>query len=390
MPFFTSNTKVAAERRRRLSAPVATFQLDVGEAATRRRRHSLSADTMTQGVPASQRSMFQDWWNDWLSQRALRVSDSGLDADVRRGEKTIALCELVTGGKALPADSSPRERNIAAMSLLRAGNIPLISANGSQRALASLPRGVDAYVDLASRLTEGSWTAVASLTWSLILFVDVVTGPDETTATALSNLLEWVHERVGSYTLELGRTRYAWSDNFADGLVWAALLHSHNPPLIDFAEVSMLLAEERLEAVFLSAKIHLSVYAIATASDVMSSDPRVAIAYTAALRNAIMVAADQQALDLLRGATMASARRNAIDELTATSPSVPSPSRPTIQDGPDDESSVRFSARSVRLSAHSRAFEMRRRRVSMQVQTSPSKRAHVERMSSIDRLGMAV
>jgi hypothetical protein len=258
------------------------------------------------------------WWNHRLSQRGLCVCD--LPSDVRSGELVHALVELVTG--AIPGinrahgqtamsgawyqsntrservdPASPRGRLISAMNLLRSSGIP-ISTRSSKRVTAGGPHGttmrlvgMDEYVEMATALEFGSWPAIKSLTWSLILHTDVWVGL-QSSAEALADLLQWVRDTVKSYKgVIVGRTRHAWSTSFSSGLVWCALVHAHDEDLLNYREMLPAEPEVRLRTVFALASEHLGVPELSSPQDVLTAEPRVAIIFTANLRNAMRAAA---------------------------------------------------------------------------------------------------
>ena len=346
--------------------------------------------------PAAQINLFQRWWNDWLAQRGLVVTD--LSAAAKAGEIPIALCEIVTGKTAhvehMGGDQG-RTNNLAAMALLRSAKVQLISANGSTRSLTVLPHAMDDYALMASRLTRGSWNAVSSLTWSLIIHIDVRITASMTTIEALSELLSWVHERTAGYalTLPLGHTRYAWSSAFADGRVWAALISAHDASLCSYEDLADedVTTEVRLAAVMTLAQEQLGVPQITSPADVMTQDPRVAITFTAALRNAIQAVEDANAV-----------AASTADAATVDSGSVPSECRAMVHMSLLKRNSVTFTlpgSPTAGLSPHSKVFELRRRRrkprksVKSATGDSPSRqavRSHLGRESSLDRFGMMV
>ena len=146
------------------------------------------------------------------------------------------------------------------VALLRTARIPLVSANGSSRSLKELPAAVDQYTHLATQLQQGSEAAFASLTWSLILHVDVGSRPSCPSHCALGELLTWARDTCEGYAgVDIGRTRYAWSNAFADGLAWCAMVDAHDPSLLDLNEVSQMEAEERLLVLFQVAEAKLDV-----------------------------------------------------------------------------------------------------------------------------------
>jgi len=355
--------------------------------------------------------MFQRWWNAWLLQLDLQIVGELAD-EVRSGEKTIALAEVVTGAKARVHYAEPAskdmqlENNLAAMALLREAHIPVVSANGSSRRRPTPQRGMDTYDAIARRLTDGQSTAVASLTWSLILHTTVRTDPELSAKAALSELLAWVRTRATYYGLEVGHTRYAWSTNFADGRVWCALMHSFDSSLFSFEESSQVHfpANARLACVMALAHERLGVPFITTPAEVMTQDPRVAIAYTAELRNAIQVATDHQALSCLPQSGTeeshqlpASPMRDHAREQTQTAGGSSeydiSSAMQRVPTNGDRDMRLTVS-RSEQLSVHSKVFELRRRRAVREEKGSPSNdklgQIGLGRLSSLDRFGMAV
>ena len=216
------------------------------------------------------------WWNHRLSQRGLCVCD--LPSDVRSGELVHSLVELITG--AVPGTNqahsqttmsgawyqsntrsksvdpaSPRGRLLSAMYLLRSSGIP-ISTRSGKRATAGGPHGttmrlegMDEYVEMATALEFGSWPAIKSLTWSLILHTDVWVGL-QSSAEALADLLQWVRDAVKGYEgVIVGHTRHAWSTSFSSGLVWCALVHTHDEDLLNYKEMLLAEPEVRLRTV---------------------------------------------------------------------------------------------------------------------------------------------
>jgi len=371
-----------------MSAPARTVPVSDVKAAQRRarRRHSLSerssSELAEEETPLLR--LCRQWWNDWLSQRGIVARD--LPCDVRSGELAISLAEILTGTQAdqhhsKPARDQERKENLlAAITLLRRARVPLVSANGSEREVNSLPEAVDAFARTATQLAAGQPGAVCSLTWSLILHIDVRTMPEVSSSAALADLLDWARRTTDGYAgIEIGRTRYAWSSCFADGLAWCALLHAHDPSLIPYSTMTCddVEPETRLRAVFEAARARLGVPELITRpSDV--HDPRVAIAYTAALRSALNAAADQRELDEQRSAALAAERQRAsascapVEATNETERGTPDSPRPPPE----------------RMTAHSKAWELRRRRAALLPPGGPA--SAVLRMSSIDRFGMAV
>lgn len=254
--------------------------------------------------------MYRIWWDHWLSERGLSCGTLGLsDPRMRSGVLPVALAEILTGEKAAICyqkpqdDGQERENLLAAMALLRTANIPLVSANGSQRTLVGLPESVDEYTTMASRMQLGDETAVASLTWSLILFVDVGSRPDCPSKGALAELLTWARDATHGYDdVSIGFTRYAWSDAFADGMAWCALIDAHDESLLNRNALSEMGAPERRRALFSVAESQLDIPALCDADEPVD-DPRVAITFTAQLRNALharQLIAEQRRLEAAR------------------------------------------------------------------------------------------
>jgi len=222
------------------------------------------------------------------------------------------MAEMLTGERAdvhyeKPWDDAERRQNqLAAMGLLRTFNIPLVSANGSSRALNRLPEAIDEYSAMASKLQEGSAAAVASLTWSLILHVDCGSRPDCPSQRALGELLSWARETTEPYGIEIGRTRYAWSNAFEDGMAWCALVDAHDSQLLDFDAVSRMEPAARLGTFFAMAEQELDVPLLCDPDMPAVDDPRVAITVTAQLRNALQARemfAEQSRLEVEREAS---------------------------------------------------------------------------------------
>jgi len=144
---------------------------------------------------------------------------------------------------------------------------------------------------------------VASLTWSLILHVDVGSRPDCPSQRALGALLTWARESVEGYDdVSIGRTRYAWSEAFADGMAWCALIDVHEPSLFDVQEAMRMTPEERLRALFEMAETQLDIPVLCTDFTPVD-DPRIAITFTAQLRNALearQMLSGQSELELAR------------------------------------------------------------------------------------------
>lgn len=314
MPLLISRSK-----HRRASAPpsptVPDHALAVDLAAIRRaaRRESLAKEAMD----TPQMRLYGRWWNHWLQERGLAFDGIGdvMGDGMCSGVLPLAMAEMLTGEKAAvhhakPKDDDERRQNqLAAMGLLRAFRVPLVSANGSQRQLAlnRLPEDVDEYAAMASKLLEGSHEAFASLTWSLILHVDCGSRPDCPSQRALSELLTWAREAATPYCgVEIGRTRYAWSQAFEDGMAWCALVDAHDPTLLDLDAVSRMEPEERLAAFFSMAERELDVPLLCDAGTQAVDDPRIAITVTAQLRNALQARemfAEQSQLEVEREAS---------------------------------------------------------------------------------------
>jgi len=250
---------------------------------------------------------------------------------MRAGELPLALVEILTGECAdLQDRQQPREKLLAAMSLLRASRIPLVSANGSTRSLTVLPEACDEYAEMASAVCAGKASTVASLTWSLILHVDVGCGPES--KGALAELLTWARDATSGYSgVAIGRTRYAWSEAFADGMVWCALLDAHDDQLINLSEVSQLGGEERRKVLFAVAEAALDIPVFCDAA-LPVDDPRVAITFTAQLRNALharQVLAEQARLEAARAEAEA---RQTVEQQAVQRREVEAQQRPRAQE----------------------------------------------------------
>uniref|UniRef100_A0A7S3FI08 Uncharacterized protein n=1 Tax=Haptolina ericina TaxID=156174 RepID=A0A7S3FI08_9EUKA len=139
------------------------------------------------------------------------------------------------------------------------------------------------------------------------------------------------------------------------------------------------------------AQEQLGVPQITSPADVMTQDPRVAITFTAALRNAIQAVEDANAV-----------AASTADAATVDSGSVPSECRAMVHMSLLKRNSVTFTlpgSPTAGLSPHSKVFELRRRRrkprksVKSATGDSPSRqavRSHLGRESSLDRFGMMV
>lgn len=323
MPFRRS---FKASQPKRKSCPPAigerrdpALTLDLSGLRSKERRFSLMVKPQ-QDEDTPQVQMYLMWWNHWLSERQLESIDL-TEHRMRSGILPIVLAEILTGETAAVHHPDPqseqeqRENQLAAMALLRAARIPLVSANGSTRNLNALavPEAVDEYASMATHLQQGSLAAVCSLTWSLILHVDVGVGsrPDGSKA-ALNELLTWARDTTDGYAgVSIGRTRYAWSEAFGDGMAWCALVDAHDSTLLDLGKVSaMEEPEERLLALFQMAEEQLDVPTLCDASAPVD-DPRVAITFTAQLRNALharQMFAEQSSLESTRAAAEAEQR----------------------------------------------------------------------------------
>jgi hypothetical protein len=188
---------------------------------------------------------------------------------------------------------------VASMELLRRAGVSIVSTFVSEQGMLvtrlSQPDESDRYMEMAHRLSTGDALTVESLTWSLILHVEVCQGSVQRSShRALANLLLWVRQRVNTYPqVDVGCTRAAWSRSFQNGLAWAALLHSHDERLLPYEEMrgEDVGASECLSRVCAAARQHLGVQEPSRGgrelAQLIEDEPRVAILYTARLRNAI-------------------------------------------------------------------------------------------------------
>ena len=239
------------------------------------------------------------WWFElgawWSEQTGMGTGDLANDASSSHLSQMLsAIVHNIT-------ESATDESGtiVASMESLRKAGVPIVStfvgAQGMLVTRLSQPDEPDRYMEMAHRLSTGDALTVESLTWSLILHVEVGKGSAQRAShEALANLLLWVRQRVNTYPqVEVGCTRAAWSRSFQSGLAWAALLHSHDERLLTYEDLrdEDVSAGECLSRVCAAARQHLGVQEPSSGgrelAQLIEDEPRVAILYTARLRNAI-------------------------------------------------------------------------------------------------------
>ena len=282
--------------------------------------------------------LYRSWWNHHLQKRGLQIE--AVD-DLRSGVLPFALAQVLVSEEYTPKYASPTTQRqcmhnlLGFVAILRAEGVPLVSANGSTRRVMgqALPESIDEYTALARALSAGQVDAFSSLTWSLILRYDVCAGErDLPVAEGLRQLLQWVRAETDGYDgVVVGETRYAWSSGFSDGLAFCALLHAYDGSLVDWRRLSRASAQERLIVVFGAAADALDVPRLCSPPAMLEGDPRLAIAYTAALRLAIetertrrvriahgvRVRAEAERAEAARAAAQAEAEVEAAEEAAA-------------------------------------------------------------------------
>ena len=236
------------------------------------------------------------WWNDQLKPRGVATRD--LIADVLSGHLLIEIAHVVVRSVGQDASVDQRETLPRAMAMLQKAGVPMIatiaSKDGMLRTVHTPPEDTAGYKVMVDTLSKGCPLAVESLTWSLMVHMDVRRGSTQLSShDSLSELLRWVRGCTEDYGIEVGHTRASWSHDFRSGLVWCALLHAYDENLLSYEEMSGkdVRAGTRLRCLFKASSHHLGVRApLIDDPRRIEEEPRLAILYTAQLRNAIQEA----------------------------------------------------------------------------------------------------
>ena len=235
------------------------------------------------------------WWNEHLRDRVAGARDP---SSGNLGQLLSELADQIAGSEGRNDSQSRLTAMLSSMELLRMAGVGIVGIHVSPQGFLmrnkSAPDDRDGYECMARQLTAGDPMAVEALTWSLILHVEVCQGSSRQSSNeALAELLGWVRIRTSDYQgVSVGNTRAEWSRSFHSGLAWCALLHSHSADLLSFSDKmgDDVSPDERLRCVFEAASANLGVCApfrITGISQAIEEEPRLAILYTARIRNAM-------------------------------------------------------------------------------------------------------
>ena len=239
---------------------------------------------------AAQMKSMRLWWNHWLAPRGHPVQQDLCEA-VRSGVLPILLLGALQGiapSVPFPKPSSTQQQTAnlrkfvrmlqhAGVALHSSADIDLESGSTRTGALLCCGRGTaaDALTErLVDALSDGDRATVVMVSWALILHFEVClaesglsappstkrrslsSGPNDrrpaaSGSAAIASLLAWARGTTSSYRgVSVGSTRAAWSRAFCDGLAFCALIHAHDPRLLEFDQAERQAPERRLDLAF--------------------------------------------------------------------------------------------------------------------------------------------
>jgi hypothetical protein len=205
---------------------------------------------------------FTRWWNSWLSERQLSITD--LCEDIKPGVLPIVLLEILSKSTCGRYVKAPKT------TFQRLENLNLFLEQLKIKSIKLVNIGAE---DLAG----GSRKLVLGLTWTLILAFEVKKA-------GINELLEWVQEKVKSYGIVLDG---GWQRGFSDGRAFCALVHDSEPTALDFEGSQRLAPAERLTRAFSAAEKLMGVPQLLDESDFVSDgkiDEKSIILYVTKLR----------------------------------------------------------------------------------------------------------
>ena len=254
---------------------------------------------------ASQRSVgesaqlhsFRRWWNSFLEPRGCTIHGDLIES-VQLGVVPLQLLAALRREKLdvphmPPHNVADQRENVRSfVRRLQHERLQLVGLDIS---------GKRAAAELVEDLMAGKRAAVVTVTWSLILRYELLASEAHAQASVeaqaahtVKELLSWVSEAIHGYhgVSVGGATRMAWVRNFADGRVFAAILHSHDARLLGartWTQLEDARPDERLELIFRCALEWLGVPRLLDVATVLegAADLRSVVTYTAKLRNAI-------------------------------------------------------------------------------------------------------
>ena len=212
------------------------------------------------------------WWDSHLATRSLKLT-ADLCSEVRSGALLFELLAALRGEEesaaphTVPSSADEQVANLTTFLYRMADlGICLLLTDTSRRH----DNGVKAMKRLVAALAAGERAAVVTISWSLIMHYEVIPGSsssarpaakpsgsggagvrfpemlaDGVAATVLADLLSWLrHSTAGYAGVQVGKNRAAWSQCFADGRVFCALVHATDARLLDYSSLDAMLEDE--------------------------------------------------------------------------------------------------------------------------------------------------
>ncbi|KOO26882.1 alpha- sarcomeric (f-actin cross linking protein) [Chrysochromulina tobinii] len=306
--------------------------------------------SLGQDLDSQQLKTFTRWWNSWLSERQLSITD--LCEDIKPGVLPIVLLEILSESTCGRYVKAPKT------TFQRLENLNLFLEQLKIKSIKLVNIGAE---DLAG----GSRKLVLGLTWTLILAFEVKKA-------GINELLEWVQEKVKSYGIVLDG---GWQRGFSDGRAFCALVHDSAPTALDFEGSQRLAPAERLTRAFSAAEKLMGVPQLLDESDFVSDgkiDEKSIILYVTKLRQG------REAFDERRHIGTAEAEAKAAEAAAAKKSAVK----------PDSEASKALASKKVGLLLLRKDAEARAAKAREQAELAEA--AMEEQLAAADRATLAM